>query len=361
MMDPAGGPAADEGGPRLITGVGQTRGVPARRAIALTRALVLAVGLCALATGCPPKKPPPPNNSSIREQLRASDAELAAAAARRPNPAADQEWGRWAEGRHRAMRAAGVLVTEGTAAQYLGLLADRMTQAAGSAGVGGVGVIPGDRFQFHLVRADLPLAFTTGGPHVYVSTALLAKCKDENDLAATLAHQAAHVLRRDFAAPQRAVYPPLPELDRRADPQDRLMHRMGARGYDEAQEIHALELAGRLYLYGGWDPARFDDLADRLVWPEGPVPEKNTSMRTAPRVDRGTFEKIRNGAATATTASSAGQRPVALAVSEHLLVLPRCIFNQAFKAAQAAAAAAIRERVTPPPPMPETNPEDIAT
>jgi predicted Zn-dependent protease len=39
-------------------------------------------------------------------------------------------------------------------------------------------------------------AFTTGGEHMYVYTALFQLCKDENDLAAVMSHEYAHVYSR---------------------------------------------------------------------------------------------------------------------------------------------------------------------
>lgn len=50
--------------------------------------------------------------------------------------------------------------------------------------------------QFHFVNSKTLNAFTTGGEHMYVYTELLRRCKNENELAAVMAHEYAHVYSR---------------------------------------------------------------------------------------------------------------------------------------------------------------------
>lgn len=47
--------------------------------------------------------------------------------------------------------------------------------------------------QFHLVNSQTLNAFTTGGDHVYVYNALFQQCKDEDELAAVMAHEFGHI------------------------------------------------------------------------------------------------------------------------------------------------------------------------
>jgi predicted Zn-dependent protease len=50
--------------------------------------------------------------------------------------------------------------------------------------------------QFHFVNSKTLNAFTTGGEHMYIYTALFQLCQDENDLAAVMSHEYAHVYSR---------------------------------------------------------------------------------------------------------------------------------------------------------------------
>ncbi len=52
------------------------------------------------------------------------------------------------------------------------------------------------RMQFHLVNSKTINAFTTGGEHMYVYSALFQLCDNENELAAVMAHEFAHVYCR---------------------------------------------------------------------------------------------------------------------------------------------------------------------
>jgi predicted Zn-dependent protease len=53
-----------------------------------------------------------------------------------------------------------------------------------------------NKMQFHFVNSKTLNAFTTGGEHMYIYTALFQLCKDENDLAAVMSHEYAHVYSR---------------------------------------------------------------------------------------------------------------------------------------------------------------------
>ena len=50
--------------------------------------------------------------------------------------------------------------------------------------------------KFHLVNSKTINAFTTGGEHMYVYTALFQMCQTEDELAAVMAHEFAHVYSR---------------------------------------------------------------------------------------------------------------------------------------------------------------------
>lgn len=53
-----------------------------------------------------------------------------------------------------------------------------------------------ERGQFHLVNSQTLNAFTTGGEHMYIYSQLLEQCRSEDELAAVMAHEYAHVYSR---------------------------------------------------------------------------------------------------------------------------------------------------------------------
>jgi predicted Zn-dependent protease len=92
-------------------------------------------------------------------------------------------------------------------ADYIQSVGDRIVEAAKEADRNKVG--PPSHFkdpdrdwmfskkmQFHFVNSKTLNAFTTGGEHMYIYTALFQLCQDENDLAAVMSHEYAHVYCR---------------------------------------------------------------------------------------------------------------------------------------------------------------------
>lgn len=55
------------------------------------------------------------------------------------------------------------------------------------------------RMKFHFVNSKTLNAFTTGGEHMYIYTQLFEECKSEDELAAVMAHEYAHVYSRHVA------------------------------------------------------------------------------------------------------------------------------------------------------------------
>jgi predicted Zn-dependent protease len=92
-------------------------------------------------------------------------------------------------------------------ADYIQAVGDRIVEAARQADRDKVG--PKSHFsdddrdwmfskkmEFHFVNSKTLNAFTTGGEHMYIYTALFLTCEDENDLAAVMSHEYAHVYSR---------------------------------------------------------------------------------------------------------------------------------------------------------------------
>src|SRR5206468_6585679 len=57
-----------------------------------------------------------------------------------------------------------------------------------------------NKMQFHFVNSKTVNAFTTGGEHMYVYNALFQMCKSEDELAAVMSHEYAHVYCRHVQA-----------------------------------------------------------------------------------------------------------------------------------------------------------------
>src|SRR5687767_5184240 len=54
----------------------------------------------------------------------------------------------------------------------------------------------GDKMKFHFVNSKTLNAFTTGGEHMYIYTPLFMQARSEDELAAVMAHEYAHIYGR---------------------------------------------------------------------------------------------------------------------------------------------------------------------
>jgi len=110
--------------------------------------------------------------------------------------------------------------------------------------------------QFHLVACAVPNVFTTGGEHIYVCNGLFQLCRDEDELAAAIAHAYAHAVDLDVEHldlhPDANVALPLVAWEF-------VTHR-----FTLAQERAADQLAFEFYTRAGYDPAKFAALFEHL-------------------------------------------------------------------------------------------------
>jgi len=109
---------------------------------------------------------------------------------------------------------------------------------------------------FHLVGSETVNAFDTGGGHIYVYNGLLQLCQSEDELAAVMAHEFAHAVSLDI---EKTGMKPLP-----AGSLDRMAYQFVLYPFTGTTELSADDLAFSFYVRGGWDPARFADIFDRL-------------------------------------------------------------------------------------------------
>jgi hypothetical protein len=135
---------------------------------------------------------------------------------------------------------------------YLNAVGSRLYNAA-LASNGGKDAIQWP-IQVDLLANDVPLAFTVGGEHVYISTGALRLCGSEEDLAAALAHLYAHILDKHQQKHQQL------------DSQDLISVADVVLGSPPGQdEEQAADLDGYLlFARAGWDPGRYADAWLRL-------------------------------------------------------------------------------------------------
>ena len=191
---------------------------------------------------------------------------------------------------------------------YVREIGQRMVAAAKSAVPGKVNPEFAAQVRCHLVSSDTINAFPTGGVHVYVTTALLAQCQSEDELASAIAHAYAHLLNLDLEATRMRPDPNAPLT--------MVAWQFVANRFTLQQEQQADALALTIYSAGGWEPSRFANLFERLETVSGgnvmpdrqSLPARAASLRQqagdthrAPRsfpvADPRTFKSLRDRAA----------------------------------------------------------------
>ena len=110
-----------------------------------------------------------------------------------------------------------------------------------------------------VVASPLVNVYSAGGPHVYVYTGLLQRCAVEDDLAAVLAHEYAHLVL-GHSAPRAAAATG-------EDPVPAMALRLADVVYDPSQELRADDVAFAIYVRGGWDPVRYPAVWDATGGP----------------------------------------------------------------------------------------------
>jgi predicted Zn-dependent protease len=130
--------------------------------------------------------------------------------------------------------------------------------------------------RFHFVNSETLNAFTTGGEHMYVYTELLRQCKNENELAAVMAHEYAHVFGRHVqsgmtrqtlamigttgaagAAQLAGGSEKGSTYSQYAGTAAGAIAGLATAGFTRGDESEADELGFRFYVAAGWDPDQF--------------------------------------------------------------------------------------------------------
>lgn len=102
---------------------------------------------------------------------------------------------------------------------------------------------------FHLVASPVANAYTAGPPHVYVYAGLLQRCSGEDELAAVMAHELAHLMLGHPAVRG--------SLGMESQTAAALALRLADAGYDPGEEQRADEVGLAIFVRGGWDPGRY--------------------------------------------------------------------------------------------------------
>lgn len=137
--------------------------------------------------------------------------------------------------------------------------------------------------KFHFVNSETLNAFTTGGDHMYIYTQLLLQCRTEDELAAVMAHEYAHVyarhvhngMNRQYIAMGGALLGGVVGYTLADDDKLEVAALAAAgtgalagflnQGFTRGDETEADQLGFVFYTRAGWDPAHFGDFFQAMV------------------------------------------------------------------------------------------------
>lgn len=142
--------------------------------------------------------------------------------------------------------------------------------------------------KFHFVNSKTLNAFTTGGNHVYIYLALFEQCTTEDELAAVVAHEYAHIFCRHVQAGMNRQYTTLAGAAAAGAAgaavgysQDKtegavqygtigagvgmLVGQYVGMGFTREDEAEADKYGFRLYTRAGWDPNKFGDFFQHMI------------------------------------------------------------------------------------------------
>jgi predicted Zn-dependent protease len=142
-----------------------------------------------------------------------------------------------------------------------------------------------DKMKFHLVNSKTVNAFTTGGEHMYIYNAAFQLCDSEDELAAVMSHEYAHVYCRHVAQGQQHAMTTLlvgAGLGAAAGyaiggDDNRLAGSLAGAGvgagagqfvnmgFTRKDESQADEYGFKFYTQAGWDPRHFADFFRQMI------------------------------------------------------------------------------------------------
>jgi predicted Zn-dependent protease len=142
----------------------------------------------------------------------------------------------------------------------------------------------GPQMRFHLVNSGTINAFTTGGEHMYIYNELLQTARTEDELAAVMAHEYAHVYARHVHKGMNrqlgalATAAALGGAGYLVGGEERgqqyaglgagaglLVAQFANMGFTRSDEREADEIGFAFYTRAGWDPERFADFFRQMI------------------------------------------------------------------------------------------------
>jgi predicted Zn-dependent protease len=141
----------------------------------------------------------------------------------------------------------------------------------------------GGEIRFHLVNSKTLNAFTTGGQHIYIYNQLFQDAQSEDELAAVMAHEFAHIYGRHVHRGMERQYAALGASglgaiagyalggENRGAAAGIGAGAAGAvatffnQGYTREDENEADKLGFSFYIRAGWDPEHFADFFKRMI------------------------------------------------------------------------------------------------
>jgi len=194
---------------------------------------------------------------------------------------------------HEQLQAA--IVTDQQLATYIQKVGDRIVEQGRAMDKRGEG--PSQHFnkkedsswmfqdmKFYLVKSSTVNAFTTGGNYMYIYTALFDMCKSEDELAAVMAHEYAHVYSRHVQRGTQNQYTALAVAGAAGlagaavgGKENAVSYGMGSAAvaysaaapfltsFTSGDENQADKYGFQLYCRAGWDPDKFGDFFQRLI------------------------------------------------------------------------------------------------
>ncbi len=185
----------------------------------------------------------------------------------------------------------GAVMNDATLDAYLSQIGDRIIEGAknytaeeGDPGSGDREWMFSKAMQFHFVNSDTVNAFTTGGEHMYIYEGLFKLCKTEDELAAVMSHEYAHVYMRHVQAGTNRQYGILgaalaaaaggyalggkdngAQYATAAGGAAMVAGNLAGMSFTRGDEAQADEYGFYFYTRAGWDPDHFGDFFKRMI------------------------------------------------------------------------------------------------
>ena len=140
-----------------------------------------------------------------------------------------------------------------------------------------------DDVKFHMVNSDTLNAFTTGGTHIYLYSELFETTKNEDEFAAVVAHEFAHIVARHVAKGTNRQYATMGfaaaaaaggyalggdnkmETAAAAGGAGLIAGQFIGMGFTRKDETEADRMGFQFYATAGWDPDKFGGFFQTLI------------------------------------------------------------------------------------------------